>query len=260
MRFFEDLPTFAIEKIIQKTSFEDKTNLLTASSSNKTLKFRLSALCKVKRSKFCPFCILYVGTDYSEESGRKLIEDFHNQILNSKSGDMNWEWTITENFYSIKEILDEEDYCMGYFSHGGRWVSDIMFVLTQQNNYQRKLLLQQFNMLYNLESADVLSFDTNDALYNHIQCCHRNLFRGKESITDKQALKNLIWQEFESNVVFDLNKFYDNKSRQEIFQMIHWNIGCIFLVYTESLEKAFSIRMEIDSRQRYFDVQVELLF
>ena len=260
MKLFQDLPKFALEKIIEKTSFEDKANLLIASTSNENLRERLRTLCKIKRSKFCPFCILYIGTDYSESAGRRLLEDFHNQLLNSNSGDMNWEWKQNGYLYSIDERLDEKEFCIGYYSHGGKWVSDISSILSVENNHQRKLLQQQFEMLYNLENDDVISFETTDSLYSHILVSHSNFFQGQKSKLSIEAFKDTIWNMFISNSVFDFQNSPGSISRDEIFAKIHMNICSFFLVYVESLEEALAFRLEQDTVHLYFLDQLELLF
>ena len=102
MKLFQDLPNFALENILSRLSFVDKANVFRASVNNANFNSRLKSICKYKRPKFCPFCILFVGTAYSEDSANRYIQDMHNQMLNSNSGDIKYEWTKNKNIYSIK--------------------------------------------------------------------------------------------------------------------------------------------------------------
>ena len=92
MKKFQDLPIFVLDRIVKKLTIRDKENLLFASEGNNNLKSRMLALAIKKRRLICPLCILNRGTDYKVGSARPTLDDFHNQVLNTDYGDINWKW------------------------------------------------------------------------------------------------------------------------------------------------------------------------
>ena len=259
MHELKDLPNFALEKILCKLNFMSKANLLIASSVNKNFEKRLFDLSKMKRPQFCPICILYLGTDYSEEYGQRYIEDLQNQLLNSKSGDLNLEWTRDGNIFSIDDTYNDIEYCIGYYTNGGRWQSDLMSILTNEKNYQRQFLMKYFRDLYKIDNDDIIYFYDELSLYRHILSCHNNLLKNFNSIKDFETLKTEMLNIFNQSQVIDIK--YESKTilKNEIVNAIHLHITSVYLVFVENLATALSFSMEPESKQSYFESHLDLL-
>ena len=258
MKLFQDLPSFALERIVRKLSFFDKANVLIASTLNMKLNSRLNSLCKMKRPKICPLCILNVGTNFEKDTYIRYTEDLHNQLLNCSSGDSNWVWEQEENIFSINDTSDDYEYSTGYFSLGGQWNYDLQFILNKKGSYHRKILLQHFKSLYNYE--DFVLYDTNNTLLSHIVSCHAKCLSLHGPIFNIQSLKTHMNKAFSSdNLVLNLgNKNYP-LSKNKIYSDIHFVTLSTYYNVIESLENSMSIILERESSQSYFNAQVVLI-
>ena len=261
MKRFQDLPAFALEKILCNLSFVAKANLLNASILNKELNLRLNSLCKFKRPKFCPFCILFLGTNYSEKNGERYIEDLQNQILNSKTGDLNWEWSEEENVYTIDKVSTDSEYCIGYYSHGGVWNQDLMHILEQKNCHQKKLIIEYFQKIYNLNNPEVNWFQNTSYLYDHFLAAHSDLIFGFDRIMDSNTLQSYMESTMMKEApILLLDKEEICLSRHEVYKFIHFHIACSYMVFVDSLENSMNMCMKVESKSLYFLNQTHLLF
>ena len=259
MKLFQDLPTFALEKIVCKLSILSKANVLIACASNKKLNSRLNILCKKRRPKFCPICILNVGVDYNKDNYARYTDDIHNQLLNSPSGDSNWVWEENENLFSICDASDDYEYPTGYFILGGQWNYDLMFILNKKGSYHRQILLQHFKNLYNSDNEEFFPFMTEKSLLAHLCSCHGDVLNHQGPISDIETLKDKINETMlAENKVLNLQKNSSPISKRELYNLINFEIMSTYLSVIEKLEKALCFRLEHESKQFYFGKHVEL--
>ena len=250
MFLFEDLPCFAIECILSKMTFVSKMNVISASTCNVKLNLKLKSLSRIRRPRYCPLCMLHIGTDWDAESCKLNLEDFHNQILYHRSGDPNWTWTKYEGIHKIKRLFKELKVCIGYYRHEKKWIRDLLLNL-QQTKVESKLLFRHICNIYAVDKPDVLQFDSEKALHEHILSAHSDVIAGKDL--------NFYDLMFEQNPTLYLPSTHNPEDRKKIRDLIQLNIISCYLVFIDKIEFSLGFRIDSECQQAYYNSQILLL-
>ena len=261
---FSELPSLVLEKILTKLDLTAKSNLLIASEANKELNLKMQSLSYIKRPKFCPFCILKIGTDYEKESYDFNIKDLHNQMLNRASGDGNWVWTVVDDKFKLKKAFNSENLDWPISCHLGEdreQCFSIIFALGLNPFSKRSIILNHFKSLYNVELLSFIKFNTKNDLYTHILNAHKTLFHSETPINDIASLE-LYFEKFMFNEspVFKIPSIFDLSHKEKITQYLLVNIACTYLVFIHTVEDIMSMPLESESSQSYFNEHLKFTF
>ena len=262
MKLLQDLPSLVIEKIVCKLDYVSKTKLLLASESNNNLNRKIHDLCYIKRPKLCPFCMLLIGTDYEETTYRTKIADFHNQMLNRRTGDANWIWSINDKKCQVERACDSEKLEEAISCHLGDGKDkcySLLITLKFKSYSKRAAVLNHIRALYDIKSHQSINFRTNHDLYEHIILNHSEFL--DTEIQDPASLE--IYFEkimYDSAPTFNLPTMFDMFYRSKINRNILLNIACTYLVFVQTLEEVMKLPLDQENPQTYFTSQLKILF
>ena len=255
MKKFQDLPIFALDRIVKKLAIRDKESLLLASVGNNNLHSRMLALSIKKRRMICPLCILSIGTDYKIGYARPVVEDFHNQILDTYYGDINWQWLKHESEYKIVDANDYLEYCVGYFNRAGQWNDDLMNMLDNKKNNQTKILFDHLKQIYSL--SNTMEFDTLSGLFEHIYSSHEKVFPHMFNIKD---IEKYMMELVSEKTLIELPSISQNIVSDKILDFIHIIITSTYIYLAKRLSIVNAFCLTEDSEHKYYFSQLSMLF
>ena len=261
MKTMKDLPLIALEKICMHLSMVDKINLIRAAEADLNFASKIDKLCYKKRGHFCPFCILFMGTDFKPVSRNYAKTNLHNQLLTFSSGDENWSWKNTVDGLKIIKTSDDFDYAIGVYAPGNIWKPDLLYLIEKPANTYNPCRINLLNHVLSFYNSSTCEFDSEIHLYNHIIQHHHDLIPTSPLITTVAELKLLLKTEFmirTPTISISCNS-HDNDFTT-VLNCILFKIAVNYLGFKEHIEKSLSMRTTVEIKEKYFYSQVSMIF
>ena len=268
MAKLENLPSLALENIIKRLSIQEKVLFFKAVSVNENLKHELDCL-KIKRRKYCPFCILQLGINYEGLIFGPKYLTIGEQILNSSSGDQNWKWVTDHHGLKLVEITENLEHEVLIRVNCQDSPVDIIELLEQNDNEefsQSKIdsVTKEFRSLYfqsNKAKQVRAGFTDSSELFEHFNNEHVDLFYPDKFLNSK---KNKYCFESYLNELFLIEyptvEIYREQNRMNIIQSIFILIASNVLGFNQIYEDALEFPNFDESEFAFFKSQLSSVF
>ena len=261
MAKLESMPLLPLEKIVKRLSIIEKTALIEAVSGNKKLKQQLECL-KIKRKKYCTFCILGLGMNYESLNCGPNKLSIGEQLLNSSSGDLNWKWTEEIHGQKLKETNENFDHEILIRMYGDDRAINVFDLLDLHENdtYSKQklqIVLNEFRLVYfHGEPAKKVrkGFATMPDLFEHILTEHDDWLNLNPNMEkDKFYLRSLLNELSNTeNHVIQIDRNFGTFNRMRSIQSIFIYILSNFKLFNNIHEEALKLPILSDTDCNFF--------